>query len=262
MKEYYRVVTKEVWEQVHTPKHSTICRHPECHSNCCVGCRLPLFLLDPDTVMQECFAMTDSGCRRCGHSLMEHYYYPSIWRKRKEAQEVIVEGLEQQYEDAKKKNDENENKTLDLGKKITDINREYEDILVTLGQLTESYAALSLTGSFIGQVRKTKMFLETNLEMMRRSPKDTDPRIIDILEKSLDDTNDKLKILERVDKGDERSRRRPAGGTAKRLGGMIKGGVKSAVRGAVQAFSTAFKTNSKSRPVAGHETEDGLQALR
>jgi hypothetical protein len=259
MAEYYRIVTKKVWEQVDTKQHNTICRHPECHANCCVGCKLN-FSLDPDTVMQECFAMTDSRCRRCGHSLTEHYNYRSLWKKRKQTQEVIIEGLEQKFNDARQKNDEYKKTIVNLGKSIADIDEELEELHASLGRLTESHAALCLTGSFIGHVKKTKQFLEVNLDMMRRK-RDADPRFIDILEKSLDDTNKKLSILQQVDMGDRGSGRGTAGGKARNIGGIIKGGVKSVVKGAVsgmQALSTAFKPNSKSQPMAAPETEGRL----
>lgn len=261
MEECSRIATKKfkVWEQVNTTQHNTICRYPECRSNCHVGCKLP-FSLDPDTVMQECFAMTDSGCRRCGHSLMEHHHYRSLWKKRTQTQKVVLKGSEQEYNDAAEKNSEYENTIVNLGKSIADIDAESEDLFASLRHLTESYAALSLTGSFIGHVKKTKKYLETNLEIMRRN-KYADPRVKEFVEKSLDDVNRKLIILQQVDKGDRVSGRGTAGGNVKRIGGRIKGGVKSAVRGAVsgmQAFSTAFKPNSKSRPMAARGTEGGL----
>ena len=259
MEEYRRIVTEKVWQQVNTTQHNTICRYPECRSNCHVGCKLP-FSLDPDTVMQECFAMTESGCRRCGHSRMEHHHYRSLWKKRTQTQRVVLKGLEQKYNDAAQKNDEYENMRVDLAKSIAEIDAELEEVLALLRHLTESYAAMCLTGSFIGQIKKTKNFLEKNLEIMRRD-KYADPRVMAFVEKSLDDANGKLAILQQADRGDRGSGRGMAGGNVKRIGEIIKDGVKSAVRGAVsgiQAFSTAFKPNSKSRPMTAPETEGGL----
>lgn len=198
--------------------------------------------------------MIDSRCRRCGHSLTEHYNQCSLWKKRKQTQKVIVDGLEQRFNDAKQKNDEYEKMIVNLGKSITDIDEESEDILASLGQLMESHAALCLRGSFIGHVKKTKRFLEENLEIMRLK-RDADPRFVDILEKSLDDTNKKLSIPQQADRGDRGSGRGTAVGNVRNIGGIIKGKVKSTVRGVVsgmQAFSTALKPNSKSRPT---ETE-------
>ena len=139
-------LVKEVWEQVDTTQHNTVCRHPGCHANCCVGCKLNSSL-DPDTVLQGCFAMTNSRCRRCGHSLTEHYHHFSLWKKRKQTQKVIIEGLDQRSNDAGQRTDEYEKMIFDLGKSIADIDEELEDLLALLARLKDTLLCVSLAAS-------------------------------------------------------------------------------------------------------------------
>ncbi|KAF8326948.1 hypothetical protein F5887DRAFT_1164318 [Amanita rubescens] len=188
MEQYLSVVVTKTWERVNTVQYNTICRHPGCRSNCCVGCKLP-FSLNP-LVMEACSAMANSNCKRrgCRHPMNEHYHDRSMWKKRERGQEVIREGLEQQYSDARQQNDENERKIVDLGEKIAELDKEME----------EHYAHLSLTGSFIGQVKTTIRFLETNLEMINQNG-EADPRLIERVEKTLDEMNQKLKVLRQLD---------------------------------------------------------------
>src|SRR6266550_661836 len=232
MEQYRSVVVTKTWERVNTVQYNTICRHPGCSSNCCVGCKLP-FSLNP-LVIEACFAMVNSNCKRrgCRHPMNEHYHDRSMWKRRERGQEVVREGLEQQYNDAKRRNDENEMMIVDLGERIAGFDREMEEQLVSLGRLTEDYAHLSLTGSFIGQVKKTIQFLESNLEMMRQKG-EPDPRLIERVKRSLDAMNQKLNVLRQLDPendaendgADGRTGEGSGGGSDGRSDGRTGGGV-------------------------------------
>jgi chromosome segregation ATPase len=148
----------------------------------------------------------------------EHYHDRSMWKKRERGQEVIREGLEQQYSDARQQNDENERKIVDLGEKIAELDREMEERLISLGRLTEDYAHLSLTGSFIGQVKTTIRFLETNLELINQKG-EADPRLIERVKMGLNEMNQKLKVLQQLDPENDAENDGADGRTAEGTGG-------------------------------------------
>jgi hypothetical protein len=185
-----------------------------------------------------CWAMTlGPECRVCQHSATEHYHCRAFWRKRSLAQEGSAEGLEQEYRDAKQKNDESEKKIVDLGEKIAELDRDMEEQLTALGRLTATYASLCLNGRFVGQVKKSIEYLERHLEIMRQK-REIDPEQLQPFEKSLDDMKERLKILQQVDITENGGR---AGGRTmaklKDLTDTVKGTVKSGM----QAISTVFR---------------------
>lgn len=193
-----------------------------------------------------CWAMTlGPECRVCQHPATEHYHCRAFWKKRSIAREGIAEGLEQEYRDAKQKNDENEKEIVDLWEKIADLDRDMEEQLTTLGRLTATYASLCLNGRFIRQVKKSIALLERKLENIRRTGQ-VGPEPIRLVEKSLDDMNRRLGILQQVDGEDQENGRRADGGTS----GGKRATFTSAVKSGIQAI---FKAGSRRQSSVKHQ---------
>jgi hypothetical protein len=195
MKQYENfksVISSKLWVQEDTSNHNTLCAEPNCYSNCHVGCSLD-FSLDPNTFV-HCAAMDGNSCRRCSHSYDSHRHYHSVWRRQDHSQEKIDREAERKYNEAKKEKNVHETMIVDLDQVILDLDLELEEALISLGRLTESYARLSLSGSFAGQVKKSVKLLEANLEAMRNNR--ADPKSMEMVEKSLDSMKQKLKVVE------------------------------------------------------------------
>ena len=135
-----------------------------------------------------------NSCRKCHHSYNSHRHYHSLWKLQDHSQEKIDHEAETKYNEARKEKNEHETMIVDLDQVILDLDLELEEALISLGRLTESYARLSLSGSFAGQVKKSVRLLETNLEAMRNNR--ADPRSIEMVEKSLESMKQKLKVVE------------------------------------------------------------------
>ena len=83
----------------------------------------------------------------------------------------------------------------DLKSAVASLDVDMEESLARVGFLTESYAKLSLSGSFAGQVKKSVRLLETNLQAMLSS-NNADHKSIEMVEKSLESMKAKLKVVE------------------------------------------------------------------
>ena len=185
MKQYENfksVITSKLWVQENTLTHNTLCAEPNCYSNCHIKCRL-FFSLSP-YIIRFCSAIAGhNSCRKCNHSYHSHRHYHSEWKQQVHSQTKI-----------------------DLDQVILDLDLDLEQALISLGGLTESYARLSLSGCFAGQVKKSIMLLETNLEAMRNNG--TDSKSIEMMEKSLESMKQKLRVVEAANEkakgGDER----------------------------------------------------------
>ncbi|PFH47861.1 hypothetical protein AMATHDRAFT_76995 [Amanita thiersii Skay4041] len=140
-----------------TPSHNTLCSHPDCYSNCHISCGLE-FTLAP-AALRGCLAMSGETCKQCGHSYLDHRHYNVEW----------------QQED-------------DVQKSVDTLAR--RNCLAEVGELTQSYAKLSLSGSFAGQIKKSVRLIEVNLEAMRHNKADL--KSIEKVEKSLEHMKDKL----------------------------------------------------------------------
>ncbi|KAF8333284.1 hypothetical protein F5887DRAFT_893774 [Amanita rubescens] len=196
MKQYQNfksVITSQIWVQENTSRHNTLCSQPGCYSNCHVECNLG-FSLNPET-FKGCAAM-DGGttCRQCRHSYNTHRHYNSLWKMKDHTQKDVDHDAEAKYNKAKREKNSHETMIVDLDKVIRDLDMELEEALISLGRLTESYARLSLSGSFAGQVKKSVRLMEANLEAMRNNK--SDPKSVEMVEKSLDNMYQKLKVVE------------------------------------------------------------------
>ncbi|KAF8331178.1 hypothetical protein F5887DRAFT_895198 [Amanita rubescens] len=192
-KDYKSVITSKIWVQETTSKHNTLCAHPNCYSNCHVPCGLD-FSLDPETFSQ-CSAMAGgNSCKQCNHSYNSHRHFNSLWKRQDNSQEKIDHEAEAKYNKAKREKNNHETMIVDLDQVVRDLDLELKEVLFSLGQLTESYAKLSLSGSFAGQVKKSVRLLELNLEAMRSN--NADLGSIKAIEKSLEEMKKKLKVVE------------------------------------------------------------------
>ena len=208
MKQYENfksVITSKLWVQENTLTHNTLCAEPNCYSNCHIKCRL-FFSLSP-YIIRFCSAIAGhNSCRKCNHSYHSHRHYHSEWKQQVHSQTKIDHEAETKYNEAKKEKKEHETMIVDLDQVILDLDLDLEQALISLGGLTESYARLSLSGCFAGQVKKSIMLLETNLEAMRNNG--TDSKSIEMMEKSSEIMKQKLRVVEAANEkakgGDER----------------------------------------------------------
>ena len=132
-------------------------------------------------------------CLQCNHSYDTHRHYNSLWKLKDHSQDKVDRDAEAKYNKAKREKNNRETMIVDLDQVIEDLDLELEEALTSLGRLTESYARLSLSGCFAGQVKKSVRLLEANLEAMRNNKADL--KSIEMVEKSLDNMKEKLKVV-------------------------------------------------------------------
>lgn len=200
MKQYENfksVITSKVWTQERTSSHNTLCSEPNCYSNCHVQCSLK-FSLDPEKFL-GCNAM-DGGrtCRECNHAYDSHRHYNSLWKLEDHRQENIDHKAEEKYNKAKREKNGRETMIVDLDKVISRLDSELGEALSSLRRLTDSYAGLSLSGSFAGQIKKSVRLMEVRLEAMRND-EGSDVKSIEMFEKSLENMKQKLRVVEAAD---------------------------------------------------------------
>ncbi|PFH47907.1 hypothetical protein AMATHDRAFT_49934 [Amanita thiersii Skay4041] len=185
------IITQNTWVQSPTSGHNTLCSRPNCYSNCHRSCALN-FTLDPSGLL-GCAAITDGRCR-CGHSYLDHRHYNVEWTQKAETQTRVDANAERKYKDAEGNKAKQEQLKIAVDREISRLDKELDNLLILVGDLTQSYAKLSLSGSFAGQVRKSVRLIETNLEAMRNSK--ADAKSIEKMEKSLESMKEKLRIVE------------------------------------------------------------------
>ena len=144
---------------------------------------------------------TPAPCQACHHPAENHSSCPSLWKRLDDANWVMDEDAEMKYNEAKQKNEENREIMVDLDRTIASLNEEMKQALALVGRLVESYASLSLMGSFAGQVKKAVRLMEMNLEATRN--KNSDPSSITMLEKSVEILRKKLKVVEEASQRSE-----------------------------------------------------------
>ncbi|KAK2467589.1 hypothetical protein APHAL10511_000444 [Amanita phalloides] len=189
---YRNVTTRKVWEQVETQTFNMICCHPQCYINCHIG-REPMPLFHVITQILRLFNIMHP-CHTCGHPLLHHRTCQSLWEERDAVDVVVDEDAKQKFDEAKQQNDEHRGTMDDLDHDIARLDNDMEETLASIGRLTESYANLSLMGSFAGQVKKSLRLLEVNLEAMRNNK--ADMRSIELVEQSLESMKRKLRMVE------------------------------------------------------------------
>lgn len=171
-----------------------MCSVPDCYSNCHVPCDLG-FTLEPKGLLQ-CMAMRNGDtCQHCSHSYLDHRHYNSQWKQEDDTQTTIDKDAEKKYKEAARNSTLQQKMLADLKSAVASLDVDMEESLARVGFLTESYAKLSLSGSFAGQVKKSVRLLETNLQAMLSS-NNADHKSIEMVEKSLESMKAKLKVVE------------------------------------------------------------------
>ncbi|KAF8346281.1 hypothetical protein F5887DRAFT_1132409 [Amanita rubescens] len=194
--------TRQVWEQVDSDTLNMICRHPQCHVNCIIGVEPeslhPVFSFFRSNATQ---APPPRGICKCGHPDESHSLRRSLWKKR-DTNWVIDEDAEKKYDEAKRRDDENRKIMVDIASIIASLGKKMKQELALVGRLVESYASLSLAGSFAGQVTKAVKYMEMNLEAMRNNT--SNPELVQMVEESLETMKLKLKMVEEASQKAER----------------------------------------------------------
>jgi len=111
--------------------------------------------------------------------------------------EIIVDkDAEKKYLDAEYGIAQKEVTMIELQEAVDKMSQDMAEALAEIGTLAESYAKLSLSGSFAGQVEKSVRMLELTLEGMRGNG--TDAGTIEIVEESLNTMKVKLQVVEQA----------------------------------------------------------------
>ncbi|PFH47909.1 hypothetical protein AMATHDRAFT_49936 [Amanita thiersii Skay4041] len=177
---FKRITTLNTWVQSPTYGHNIL------------YCSLD-FALDPSALF-FCGVMTGGICNKCGHSYLDHRHYNAEWTQQTETQTQVDADAERKYKDAENNKAKQEQLKIAVNGEISRLDKELDSLLILVGNLSQSYAKLSLSGSFAGQVRKSVRLIETNLEAMRNSK--ADPKSIEKMERSLENMKEKLRIIE------------------------------------------------------------------
>ncbi|KIL58589.1 hypothetical protein M378DRAFT_15436 [Amanita muscaria Koide BX008] len=218
---YQNVAKEKVWKLCPTLEANTICLLPDCYSNCPInrteldkshrsntstweeywGQHIPVAVGRPAArLISSYFSIYNylflTDCPRCKHPYHHHTHDRVEWRQMDHQRIVINRDAEKKYTGAKNENEKQEALKATIQETIDDLSEEIEDCLNRLGLLTEEYANLSLSGSFAGQVRKTVVLLELNLESMRNNGTDSDS--VRNVEESLERMKEMLSILEKT----------------------------------------------------------------
>ena len=224
--------TRQAWEQVDADTLNMICRHPQCHANCIIGVEgrdvdfhlghvLLITLSLPFLIVGSVAHGAYLGGRKvvsffrgnttqarhprkvckCGHPDESHSLRRSLWKQR-DTNWVIDGDAEKKYNKAKRKDDENRKIMVDTKRIIDSLDKKMEQELASVRQLVESYASLSLAGSFAGQVKKVIQYVELNLETMGNNT--SDPKLVEMVEDSLEILKKKLKVVEEASERAER----------------------------------------------------------
>ncbi|KAK2467588.1 hypothetical protein APHAL10511_000443 [Amanita phalloides] len=191
-RDFEKVTTKEFWGQVKARTFNVICCHPQCHTNCQVRVASSIFTAFFWWMMRP--LNSSSPCEQCHHPLPDHLGCWSLWEQQHVVKSVVDDEEERKFHEAELKNNEQRGTMDDLDRKIVQLNREVEEALASIGGLIESYATLSLMGSFAGQVKKCVRLLEINLEKMYNNK--ADPKSVELLEYRLETMKRKLIMVE------------------------------------------------------------------
>ncbi|KAF9464254.1 hypothetical protein BDZ94DRAFT_1297271 [Collybia nuda] len=197
-KTYQSTIKQQVYKQIDTAKHNTLCAVPKCYSNCHESCFLD-FSFDPKGLL-NCWAFSGpkaiQGCRKCDHSYETHHHYNVRWELREDTQIAVDEEAKRKYNDAISVKAQQELGMKQLKQTIMNMDTALAEATDKVGQLVEDYARLSLSGSFAGQVKKSAALLELNLETMRGNG--ADEQTMKSVEKALNRMKEKLALVEKA----------------------------------------------------------------
>lgn len=160
--DYTSIVTSKVWVQESTPWHNVLCTLSNCYSNCHIDCRMR-FTLDPRDLLR-CSAMSGRSCVECGHHYSAHRHYHYIWEQEERHEEKIDRTAERRYHEARRNKAQDERSIANLERNIQRLNASLNQHCSSLSRFIKSYEAISLTGSFSGQLKKSISAAEMKLE--------------------------------------------------------------------------------------------------
>src|SRR6266550_5742899 len=192
---YKSVITFKDWVRVNTSMDNLLCSESNCYSNFHIGSSFRFSL----KVVAEVWLMglSEATCSKCDHLYLAHYSTDLMWKLQDRHEERIDRMAERRYNEAKRNQDEQEGTIAYLEKSIKGIGEETNQYLASLGNLIESYDALSLSGSFLGQLQKSISVAEMKLEAMYNSS--TDRESVGGLEERLKYMKQKFKVGEEAD---------------------------------------------------------------
>ena len=125
----------------------------------------------------------------------KHRHYNSIWFHQVEKENIINSGTQKKHEEATQNLKDKEVDIEKVRKAADTIGEEMVTATEEIGRLAAKYSELALSGSFTGQVKKSVKLLEMHLEGIRNKG-DVDPGTIKQIEASLDQLQNKLRVLE------------------------------------------------------------------
>ena len=134
-------------------------------------------------------------CHDCKHHMDKHRHYNSIWFHQVEKENIINSGTRKKHEEATQNLQDKEVDIAVVREAADTIGEEMATATEEIGRLAAKYSELALSGSFTGQVKKSVKLLETHLEGIRNES-DVDPGTIKQIEASLDQLQNKLRVLE------------------------------------------------------------------
>jgi len=212
-------ITRQIWEQVYDDTTNMICNYPQCHTNCIFEVKksgskkvfasailsLPLLPFHPVGYAALNGAVAAASrrnnvppegetCSTCGHLSERHYVGKSLWRSR--YVNDINQYAQTKYNEAKQLNDFHSNRIGDLNKSITSSWQSMVREFAVAAQLINSYASLSLMGSFTKPKEKAIKLMEFRLEAARNS--EPDMASVEETRKCLDAMRQRLNVLERA----------------------------------------------------------------
>ena len=196
---------KKVHVQVPMTYHSTLCIKPDCYGICHDHCYLS-FSLDPAS-LSDCSSMKQTWkgavCTVCGHPSNVHRHYNSLWKLQEEDEKVINEESQKKYLDAKSEKDKTEHAMQSMQEGINQLTAQIEEATNDVGRLAQSYAKLSLSGSFASQVHKSIKLIEVDIEKLKNDGSSLE--MVATLESSLDSMKKKLNVLDAAQKRSKNS---------------------------------------------------------
>ncbi|KAM6499732.1 hypothetical protein JOM56_005240 [Amanita muscaria] len=186
---YQDVVKEKVWTLCATREPNTTCLLPDCYSNCPIN-RPEL----EKSHRSKASTWEKNWSEHIPHPYHHHTHDHIEWQQKDHQRIVINRDAEKKYNAAKNENEKQEALKATIQETINNLSEEIENCLNRLALLTEEYAKLSLSGSFTGQVGKTVLLLELNLESMRNNG--TDSELVRKVAESLERMKEMLNILE------------------------------------------------------------------
>lgn len=199
------VVTRKTFRLSGTAYLNCICN--DCHANCTVGRSHGGFFDLFGLAVLEAFIVAQArsrgekapDCDKCQHSLADHSYVKALWEEVEQTSNDVDEAARQQFTHASSEKERKESMRDFVQRALDEIQVHLEEDTRELGRIAEEYARLSLSGSFAGQLHKSVKLLATKLESMRNDGSGVE--IIARMEKSLERLKDKLRLLERAQRG-------------------------------------------------------------